>query len=910
MKTILMSCLFLFSMHLATAQQSSLAGKWSVALGDPSAEKKMLLLPGTLDDAGIGDEVVVKPELTIHALAHLTRRNSHVGKAFYSRKITVPKDWKGKRIHLVLERVMWRSTIFIDGASLPAHGESLSAEHRFDLTDHIRHGQSQVLTVCVDNSNAFPGINIEASQYPDAKSREMAHGYTNHTQIKWNGILGDMYLEASPQLHATAIRTFPDPFTKILAFELQLNNPKHRPFTARASVRDPASGIRWPVVHVWDKLKGEMIRGQIQIPSDAENWDEFNPKMYTLEFLLQSAQGVDTVQSSFGIRHIGRKEGELQLNGGRIFLRGNLECSIFPLTGYPPTGQKEWMELFRRAKSFGLNHLRFHSWCPPAAAFEVADALGFYLQVELPHWNLKVGTDSLSWRFLTEEAGRIMKSYGNHPSFVFFSLGNELEGDFNLLGKLTDSLRKADSRHMYATTSFTFQKGITGMPQPADDFFVTQWTNNGWIRGQGIFNDKPPDFSTDYATALKQIKVPVISHEIGQYCVFPDIEEIGQYTGNLLPRNLEAVRDDLKRKGLLPLANDYVRATAAFASILYKEEMERALKTSDFDGFQLLQLQDFPGQGTALVGLLNAFWKPKPGISDSDFRRASAEFVMLARFPKAIYLNDEPFNATIEVANFFRPLSGAVVSWSLRSEGGTLIQSGRFAQADIPVGNSWKAGSAACGLSDVSKATKLIFTVSLEGYPYKNSWDVWVYPSSASDGAGDVLFTRSWKEAVRALNDGRKVLLNPDSDSLKGIAGKFVPVFWSPVHFPDQPGTMGLLIRDLHPAFKDFPTDPHSNWQWWDLCVNSKTLDAANIRDTAILVRVIDNFVRNGNLANLLEFKFGKGSLMLCSIDMAKDMEKRPQARQLRQSLLGYMNSPEFSPVTLLHEERLADFFR
>lgn len=910
MKTILISCLFLFSTHLAQAQRSSLAGKWDVALGDPFAEKKMMVLPGTLDDAGIGEEVVVKPELTIHALAHLTRRTTYIGKAFFSRTIMVPQDWKGKRVQMVLERVMWRSAIYIDGVLLPAQGESLSAEHRFDLTDHIKHGQPQMLTICLDNSNAYPGINIEGSQYPDAKSREMAHGYTNHTQIKWNGILGDMYLEASPALHVTAIRTFPDPFKKILAFELQLHNPKHRSFSVHASVSDPVSGVRWPVVLVRKNLKGNMVQGEIQIPSDAENWDEFNPKIYRLEVRLQSGSGVDTAQTSFGIRHVGRRDGELQLNGGRIFLRGNLECSIFPLTGYPPTGKDEWRELFRRAKSFGLNHIRFHSWCPPKAAFEVADELGCYLQVELPHWNLKVGADSVSWRFLTKEAGRILKAYGNHPSFLFFSLGNELEGDFNMLGKLTDSLRKADGRHMYATTSFTFQKGITGLPQPADDFFVTQWTNDGWIRGQGIFNDKAPDFSTDYSTALKQIKVPVISHEIGQYCVFPDIEEIGQYSGNLRPRNIEAVRDDLKRKGLLPLAKDYVKATAAFASILYKEEMERALKTRDFDGFQLLQLQDFPGQGTALVGLLNAFWKPKPGIFDSIFRRSSAELVLLSRFPKAIYLNHEVFAATVEVANFFRPLSGAVVNWSIRTEEGSLIRSGRFAPADIPVGNTWKAGSVDCVLSGVSKASKLIFTVSLEGFPYKNSWELWVYPSSVRDNTGDVLFTRSWKDAVRALNSGRKVLLNPSPDSLKGITGKFVPVFWSPVHFPDQPGTMGLLIRDRHPALKDFPTDPQSNWQWWDLCINSKTLDAAEIPDTAILIRVIDNFVRNGNLANLMEFKFGKGSLLLCSIDITKDIEKRPQARQLRHSLLEYMNSPQFSPATLLQEDRLAGFFR
>src|SRR5690606_34114296 len=72
--------------------------------------------------------------------------------------------------------------------------------------------------------------------------------------------------------------------------------------------------------------------------------------------------------------------------------------------------------------------MRFHTWCPPEAAFQAADQLSFYLQVENPDWRFTVGKDAEVNRFLKEEADRILKTYGNHPSFIMFCEGNEMVG--------------------------------------------------------------------------------------------------------------------------------------------------------------------------------------------------------------------------------------------------------------------------------------------------------------------------------------------------------------------------------------------------------------------------------------------------------------------------------------------------
>ena len=903
---VVLSCLS----YAVQAQELSLNGKWAVKLDSSNGSSYAINLPGTLDDAGIGTKNTVKPGLDIAALAHLARKVEYMGKAFYTRTFTVPASWQSKQVTLTLGRVLWKSAVWVDGKPMPGSGESLVTAHQYDLTAYIMPGRQQTITICVDNSNIYPGINVYAKQYPAKESSEMAHAYTNHTQVKWNGILGSISLTARPDIALYNTRVLPDLRSKKLDIRYEVNNPAGNIYSIASYVLDTKTGKRWPAGFSKTGQTQKELAATIPFAKEAVYWNEFSPQLYQLVTIVQSPSGRDTVRTAFGIREFAAQAGDLYLNNNRIFIRGNLECIIFPLKGYPPMQLKEWKTLFTTAKAYGLNAFRFHSWCPPATAFEAADALGFYLQVELPHWNLQVGADTASFAFLEREAHRILDTYGNHPSFLFFSMGNELEGDFGKLNNLVAALKKKDNRHLYSTTTFTFQKKITGLPQPQDDYYVTQWTKKGWVRGQGVFNDEKPNFSRDYTAATDGLEVPLISHEIGQYSVFPDINEIAKYKGNLVPQNFIGVRDDMAKKGLLHLAPAYLEATGRFATLLYKEEIERAYKTKGFDGFQLLQLQDFPGQGTALVGLLNAFWESKGVVTAKEFHNYCSELTPLLRFPKAVYTNQETFTAGVELANFYKPLNNAEVLWKISDEQGKVWRSGTAGVKDYPVGNCLPAGEISFGLQRIVAATRLTVEVAVKGASYRNAWHVWVYPGHLKDNSSNVMVTASLSEALQALDNGRKVLLCPLPDTLNGIKGKFVPVFWSPVHFPNQPGTMGLLINNRHKALAGFPTADHSDWQWWDLTIRSKTLVADGLPEQAIIVRVIDNFVRNQNLTNLFEAKVGKGSLIFCSMDIAIGLDSRPEARQLRYSLLQYMNSPAFKPSVTLQPADVSRYFK
>ncbi len=888
--------------------QISLSGEWQVKLDSLNKGKTnhwqnsaftdgaTINLPGTLDDAGLGQPNTLKPALNNYILSNLTRKHQYIGKAWYQREVEIPDHWQGKYIQLTLERVIWQSTVYVDSV-LAGTAESLVGSHNYDL-GKLLSPRKHLLTIVIDNADQYPLINVIGDRYPDPTNQEMAHAYTNHTQIKWNGMLGDIRLTASNKDSPYNLQVYPHVSEGKLTFTYEQAVPVVE--NVRLEIAD-SEGNRIYRGEPTPTVEDKTIRFEIATPDDLAVWDEFNPQGYKARVI----NGTDTLSAPFGYREIKNYAGVLTLNGQRIFLRGNLECSIFPLTGHPPMQKEGWATLIAQAKNYGLNHLRFHSWCPPQAAFEAADEAGFYLQVELPHWSLKVGQDEKTTEFLRHEADKILQDYGNHPSFVLMSLGNELQGDIQLLNTMTAQLKQQDDRHLYATTSFSFQKPTGTRPEPEDEFFIAQWTDRGWIRGQGIFNEQFPNFDQDYSANSDHIEVPLISHEIGQYSVYPDLSEIPQYTGVLEPLNFIAVKNDLEKKGMIDLADDFTQASGKLAAMLYKEEIERALKTPGFDGFQLLQLQDFPGQGTALVGLLNAFWESKGVISAAAFRKFNGPLVPLIRFEKAVYEHGETFQAIIEIANFLEDKPGQTIDWSIKDEQEKVLVSGALEDIDLSIGNNVDLGTIEVPIN-TAQAQRWTVQVALRGTGYQNDWSIWVYPTSTVAEPDDIVITTSFEEAIAALKEGRKVFLNPNPEQIEGIKGRFVPVFWSPVHFPDQPGTMGLLIDNEHPAFRDFPTSTHTEWQWWDLCIHAKSmiLDSLSVEP---IVRVIDNFVTNHTLAHVFEATLGEGKLVFSSTDLSTDLKSRPVARQLRRSLLRYMQSEAFDPSGTITEKALLD---
>lgn len=902
MRLLIFSLLTLIGFPCAVCAQTelSLAGEWEVAFdkGDDFGAHRWMTqpfrhkmrLPGTTDDAKLGEALTLKPSLTRESLYQLARQHRYIGTAYYRRTVTIPANWRGKRIELVLERVLWQSRVFVDGkvADVPQQ-ESLTTPHRYDLTNLLTPGTHTIL------------LRINNIRQYDISYANLAHAYTDGTQIIWNGAIGKLALTAYDPVYISHLRTETDPKASAVAVQVEFRNKTGRAIAGTLQLLARLGNQKLPVARQTVRIDTGLYRLNTTygLGPNRQLWDEFSSAVYglTADFVAADSSSKSQHQTTFGVRHLTTENSLLHINGRRLFLRGTLECAIFPLTGHPPMDRAGWETVFTTARQYGLNHLRFHSWCPPEAAFAVADSLGFYLQIELPLWSLQVGEDPKADQFIRDEANRIGREYGNHPSFCLWSMGNELEGRFSFLTELVTHLRQNDNRHLYTTTTYSFQPPHGSWPESTDDFFVTQQTKLGWVRGQGLFNQQSPSFTGDYSAALVGLPVPLVTHEVGQYAVFPNMAEIDKYTGVLTPTSLLAIRADLEKKGLLPLADMYLKASGKLAALLYKEELERVLRTKAVSGIQLLDLHDFPGQGTATIGLLDAFWESKGILTPGAFRQFCSPVVPLLRFPKATYTNAETFTATAELANFGTgPLTNITPKWSLCDASGKQLAGGRLATTTVAVGNGYALGTINAKLTGIKTAQQLTLTLSLTGTSVRNSWHIWVYPANVPDATADVLVTQSTDAAIQALAQGRKVLLNPDYKHLQGVEGKFVPVFWSPVHFPAQATTMGLLCDPTHPALQAFPTDFHTDWQWWDLCTKSTTM-VLPATLPAPIVRQIDNFANNRYLASLVEARVGRGRVLVCSFDISSDLASRPVARQLRYSLLTYMNTGAFKPA-------------
>jgi hypothetical protein len=910
-----------------------LAGQWDFRL-DPEGvgeDQKWfeqglpdkINLPGSTAENGFGDDITASTKWTggfwnsvwftdkkyekyrqdgnVKITFWLQPLKHYVGKAWYRKQVNIPKDFKGKRVTLLLERCHWETKVWVDGKYIGVKN-SLSTPNRFELGS-LKPGRHRI-ALCVDNTVK---INVGKD----------AHSVSDNTQTNWNGIVGRMQLQAEDSVTIDDVQVYPDVKNKKAKVAVTVKNSSSEKIAADINLKADSFNSKTkhsvPAVTKNVTLTKPVETFEIQYPmaDGCLLWDEFSPALYKLTVCVKGNSFEDIESTDFGMREIATEGTQFAINGRKMFFRGTLECCIFPLTGYPPTDVKEWERIIKVAQSYGLNHFRFHSWCPPKAAFLAADKLGFYFQIEGPFW-AKVGEGGDLDKYIYAECDRILKEYGNHPSFVLMAYGNEPGGENQkeFLGKLEKYWRAKDRRHLYTSGS--------GWPIiPQSDYHSTA---NPRIQhwGAGLnsrINAKPPETMTDYRDIISKYDVPVISHEIGQWCVYPNFDEIKKYTGVLKAKNFEVYREMLEENHMLDQARYFLMASGKLQTLCYKEDIESALRTPGFGGFQLLDLHDFPGQGTALVGVVDPFWEEKDYVTAKEYRRFSCQTVPLARMTKRTWTNDEIFKADIEIAHFGpKPIPDAHPTWMVAA-GSKVYASGKLDTTTIPLGNGIKLGTIEVPLKDLAQAIKLKLTVRLDSTDFENDWDFWVYPKKIEAVAdGDIHITKTLDEqSLSILKSGGKVMLMPSGGTIKGdVALGFSSIFWNTAWTRGQaPHTLGILCDPKHPALAKFPTEYHSNWQWWDIVSKSQAMVLndfpAKLRP---IVQVVDDWVTNRRLGLVFEAKVNGGKLLVCSIDLRSDLDNRPVARQMLYSLKNYMNSKSFSPKHQLAVEDIKNMMR
>ncbi|RXK85687.1 sugar-binding domain-containing protein [Filimonas effusa] len=892
-------------------QRIDLKGEWQFAIdaANKGIQERWFLkdlpdrisLPGTMDEGHKGR--LNKDTSTMH----LNRLYLYEGAAWYRKKVIIPKSFRQKHSRLLLERT--KSTmVWIDGK---AAGSSclLQSPQEFDISSQLTPGE-HFITIRVDNS-------LKLTPYGNV------HIYSDDTQTNWNGIIGQLFLEASAQQYIKDLQVYPDIAKQSVQIRMRLANTgsKQQAMVKLLIKKQEHDTIRQLLpVYIPLTTQDSVIVINHSLAEDCSLWDEYRQPLYELTAIVKTGKTEDALSASFGMRRFEARGTQFNINGNTCFLRGKHDACVFPLTGHPPMDVEGWLRVFNIAKSYGINHYRFHSYCPPEAAFTAADRTGMYLQVELPFWG---GLDSDTVAEKLKQEGRgMLKYYANHASFVLFSHGNEIWGGHKRAERNIAALKQYDSRPLY-TLGSNVNIGYYP-PSVGSDFFVGARTPSAGdtilthtrlthafpdSREGGLLNTRQPSTMLNFRYAVSQLKVPIISHETGQYQVYPDYSEVTKYTGVLKPWNLEIFRNRLQKAGMIAQAGDFQKASGAWAALCYKAEMEAALRTEGFGGFQLLDLQDFPGQGTALVGILDAFMDSKNVISSKEWLQSCNDVTLLAEFPKYVWTNGEQFHAKVRVANYSNKHFPGPVNWEMR-QGADVIAQGVLQPASLPKGGLTTAGVITIPFEKIATATRLQLNLFMKDHGYTNSYPIWVYPEvQEAVKAGDILVTSKYDDKAKALlAKGGKVLLFPEAADVKdnSLPGLFPPEFWNWEMFksisessrkPVSPGTLGLLMNPEHPLFKLFPTDFHTNWQWFSIVKGSRPLILDQTPSSfKPLVQVIDNLQRNHKLGLIFEFRAGGGKLLVCMAELPKLLQYAA-ANQLYRSILSYMQSADFDPV-------------
>ena len=598
-------------------------------------------------------------------------------------------------------------------------------------------------------------------------------------------------------------------------------------------------------------------------------------------------------------------------NGHRIFLRGKHDAAVWPLTGHVEMSVEGWMKYFGTCKEYGINHVRFHSWCPPEAAFVAADSLGIYLQPELPFWGSFDKKDERLMAFLHQEGENILREYGHHPSFRMMALGNELWGDIDKMKEFVDDFRKI-APDKYYTFGSNYYLGYQGIKEGMDYFTTCRIGGEGWgkynthTRGSfsfadaydgGMINHFHPNSTMNFDEACDKAGIPIISHETGQFQTYPDYREVKKYTGVLHPYNFEVFRRRLAAAGMLSQADDFHKASGLWSVKLYKADIEMDLRTRNMAGFQLLDIQDYPGQGSAFVGILDAFMESKGITTPEEWRQWCSPVVPLLEMKKFCFEDGEKIQAKVKVANYGgSSLYGKKLMWKIGDAEG-VMNIFTYDEGLIDVGILDEEISA-------DKPAKLNVSLNIEGTEARNSYELWVYPKKALEKKGIIIARDLNQEVVKVLEKGGKVLWMPDSLPYT-VGGLFQTDYWNYRMFKTicennkkkvSPGTLGILTNPEHPIFKGFPTEMHTNWQWFPVIKESHPLVLDNFaKDYRPIVQVIDNIERNHKLGLVMEWKVGAGKLLVCMSDLEK-AAKYPEGKAFYQSVIDYMRSADFNP--------------
>lgn len=696
------------------AWPSGREGPWA----DTNKVRKIRVPAAWESQEGVGTVATGRPWMCVWDCGRPLIRHFFSGEGWYARRVSVPAEWKGRRIWFKTGRIGNEGWFWLNGNPVGTAMLYCGAV-KFEVTEFAKPGEDNYVVVQALNTGICRMGGLASSN-------------------QWGGILDGVELEATPQAYIDDCWVRGDYDGRTAEVHVDVDGAAAggaAKLELRATVEGESAAR--PVAGDGDQV--------VKVPLKAfRPWSPESPNLYTAKVeLVENGRTVQTRFERFGVRKLEVVGGEFRLNGKPFFVRGAGWHNKYPIDGTAPADIGMMRRIVRRIRDCGFNACRFHTHCPRREIFEAADEAGLLLEPELPYY---AGVPANGQEFDPNgDAEELWRNYRGNPSFAILSGGNE--GWFG---------KKASRRFYREAKGRDPDRLVLG--------------NDGWNNRQ----TNGPDVS-DFEGGPMSVwprgsfnpERPFVCHEYLNLSVKCDTRLEAKFTGVMMPDVTRRMREEWLSKFGLDFAHGdrLVDAQARMQKIWRKYGIEQARLDPYCDGYSYWALVS--GSGAVSAQLFDPFWDAKPcGEGPEDVARYNSPSCVLmdvaprlygpeaeeARFkrnPFEMFLTDfatnrvrcagEGISARFYLAHYGeRPLTGVAVAWRLVA-GGVVLREGRASADDQAIGAVREVGSAEIEVPSLERAVAATLEVSVEANEgtVANAWEWWLFPRREKlDGRG------------------------------------------------------------------------------------------------------------------------------------------------------------------------------
>jgi hypothetical protein len=806
-------------------------------------------------------------------------RATYRGDAWYRKTVSIPEDWRGKRIWLKVGGVRSQGWFWVNQTPV-AWVDNYCGTYKYDISDLVQAGTSAVIVAEVNNllpsrKGLFSSTHRFGGLYRDVELEA-----TPEARIDYAWVRGDFDRRAA-EVHATvAYDSAASP----------LKEPVLRTVLKTSEGLQAGEGTE-PVRFEPESRSVEVV---CRIPlSRFQPWSPDSPALYLAEMTLcDGDRPVHGWVERFGVRKFEVRGEGFFLNNQPFFVRGYGDDFVYPLTLVSPASREEHLAHFRAARQAGFVYVRLHTHCEVPEYFEAADEAGILVQPELPYYG-DYPTEAFAFDPI-RDLKELITHYRRHVSLATYCMGNE-----GLLGRalgiqIYKLIKQLDPDRLVLHQDGTFNT-----------------SENSDFRNGPINVWEPGSFACD---------APFVAHEYLNLSVKQDPRLEARFSGVMLPPVSLATRDAwLKNAGLDRRWGDACQDAAhALQRHYQKQGLEAARLDPNCDGYDFWTIVDVivkQGGTYSAQGFLNAFWEPKPGgFTPGEFHDFNAATVLLVKTDPAhrIATSGDRVRAEFQVSHYGeKPWPKASLKWALRA-GQIVLAQGDCVGVEVPLGSVRALGQADILIPDLQKPVRAVLQVSVAGEAVRNQWDFWLFPkrpvlSGAGIAVSKPLFLKlaplysglvvageagsekasllisflGSPDVAPALQSGRRLLLINRTTGKPNVSLGW----WS---MGEQVGTAFAQ----HPALGDFPHEGFLSPLAFRLVKTGQKLPSlAGLQpaDMFIVGEGLDSYYLYAGQARIKQ----SPALITFGLDLLSGF---PEATCLLDGLIGYARSDAFAP--------------